>query len=97
MKIQTYTAWLFPEDLAPTGNLFEFVETKDYEKNGRKEGQVFILLGQTTKTDGEFQIFPSKIANLKELVKRYGDDDTKWHGVRFKATAQDKKILFSPI
>lgn len=97
MKIKVPCNWLFPEDLAPAGNLFEFVETKDYEKNGRVEGQVFILLGETTKAQGEFQIFPSKISNLKELVKKFGDDSAKWACIKFKATAQDKKILFTPI
>jgi len=83
--------------LKATGNLFEFVETKDYEKNGKVSGQVFILLGETTKAQGEFQLFPSKISNLKEIIAKLGEDDAVWKGKRFTATPNGEKIVFTLI
>ena len=96
MKIESSTFWLFPEDLkAEGGNLFEFVETKPYVKNGKESGQVFILLGETTKANGEFQTFPGKISNLKLLMKQLGDDDVKWKGKMFLVTADGEKMKFT--
>lgn len=98
MEINAGTLWLFPENLEAKGNLMEFVEATKYTtKSGVSSGQVFVLLGETQDAQGEFQIFPSKVKNLKELIKKLGKDDSKWKGVKFNAKPSGNCVLLEPI
>lgn len=98
MKIEQVNFWLFPEDLEPQGHLFEFAEAIPFVKNGKEQGQVFVLLGSNKKGAGEFQLFPSKVENLKEICKLLGDDSEKWNRQQFhiKPSMKDpKKVHFT--
>lgn len=100
MEIKVNTKWLFADNLEPKKKyLFEFVEAKAYIKDGKDKGQVFVILGEDKDYQGEFYVFPSKIDNLSELIKKLGTDDSKWAKQKFEVTADqsDKRFLFEPI
>ena len=96
MKIETRVNWLFADDVAKAKSvLLQYVEQKAYEKGG----YVMLFLGQKGEMVGDYQTFPSNIRNLKELIAKYGDDDTQWKGKIFSVSAdsESKKLIFTPI
>jgi hypothetical protein len=95
VKIESRASWLFADSVA-NGESCElsYVEMMPYEKGGH----LMLWLGHKGNFVGDFQCFPSAIKNLKELIAKYGSDDTTWKGKLFKVTAlkDEKKMTFSP-
>jgi hypothetical protein len=88
MEFENYVKWLFPESIG-NGCDMSFVELCEYPKG---KGQVMKWLGKSGDFIGDFQCFPSKIKNLKEIQLRLGKDDTAWKGKLFHfVPTEDKK------
>lgn len=87
-KIEVYVPWMFPDKWEQQD--LEYIESKP-----EKTGMVFYFCGSV----GDLRTFPGKIKNLPQLIKKYGDDDEKWKGLRFTAkTTEDKKnFILTPI
>jgi hypothetical protein len=86
MDFEIKARWLFADaEILPKE--LQFVELKEYGK-----GQVLVFLGKVGDDTGDYQLFPSKIKNMKELVATLGKDSTKWAGKMFSFTpTTDKK------
>lgn len=95
MEFENYVKWLFPESIGERCEL-SFVELKNYPKGN---GQVMLWLGKSGDFVGDFQCFPSKIKNLKELQLKLGKDDIAWKGKLFSfvPTADKKNFVVSPL
>lgn len=87
MKIKAYAKWIFPDVLPEDGITAEFVEQKEYEKGG----EVFWFLGSIGDFVGDLRIFPSKIENLKDIIRQLGDDDSAWKCKRMQLKPNKEK------
>lgn len=95
-KIPTdnFAFWLFPENLLPEGNTFEFCEfVPEYKTRKGLKIPVFVLLGSDKERQGEFLLATWNIENLKELIVKLGENSDTWKTPKFTATAKDKKVV----
>lgn len=92
MEFEVKGWWLFADDLPQEGSMFEFVNLEKTPK-----GQVMMLLGKVKERVGDFQVFPGKISNLKDIIKKIGKDDAAWSGKRFvlKPTEDKKNFMMT--
>jgi hypothetical protein len=86
MELKLGCKWLFAEELKGKTTTLEFVEAKPYmARDGKPCGEVLCLIGP----EGDYQVFPGRISNMRSIIKALGAETTKWAGKRFNVTSDD--------
>lgn len=86
MKISAGIKWVFAEDLKGAPIEVQFIEAKQFiNKEGRYNGEVLCFLGK----EGDYQCFPGRISNIREVIKALGDETAAWSGKLFRLMSDD--------
>ena len=87
------TFWLFADNIQGI-ETFEFVDAKTVKSKKGTEIPVFVMLGHDNSREGEFLLSTWNIANLDELLLKFGSDSSKWGTPKFtvKPFGKTKKI-----
>lgn len=87
-KIEAKAVWIDPSTIKEQA--LEYVGQVEYKAKSGAVMKPMLFIGQ----DGDYYCFNERIANLRQLIKALGDDDTKWIGKRFiiKPMPEIKKV-----
>lgn len=92
MKIHVDEKWLFSDDLKAEGSIFEITDAKEVTSKKGTLIPCIMLLGNTTKSTGEFRLSTWNIVNLAELIKTFGEDSEGWKGFKVKVIPAGTKV-----
>lgn len=84
-EVKQFSPWLFAKDLKNDGDIFECAGFDlEHKTKNDKECPILILLGETEKDVGEFQLAIWNIKNFNQLRKDIGTDTDAWKGKKLK-------------